>query len=613
MNKKHKILLYKIVLSALLLLAAIIIPANGYLELILFLIPYFVIGGNVLWKAVKNIFHGQVLNENLLMSIATVGAFFISEYPEGVAVMLFYQVGELFEKIAVERSRKSIASLMDIRPDYANIEIDGKLIKVSPDEVKVGDIIIVKAGEKIPLDGVIENGSSSIDTSSLTGEALPRDVIKDDAVMSGCININKLLRIRVTRPFEESTVSKILELVANSESKKAKAENFITVFAKYYTPIIVISAFLVAIIPTLFFNGEFSEWIRRALIFLVISCPCALVISVPLSFFGGIGGASKCGILVKGGNYLEALSKVDTIVFDKTGTLTKGTFKVSGIYPQNITENMLLELATLAESYSDHPISISLKSEYTGPLNSARMSEVEEISGYGIKALIDGKNVLVGNDKLMKNNGIAYFETRYMGTVVHVAADGTYLGHIIISDQIKPESASAIKELKKLGINKTVMLTGDSKEISGYIAKKLDIDEFYSSLLPADKVAKVEALLDDNNRKGTLIFVGDGINDAPVLTRADIGIAMGGLGSDAAIEAADIVLMDDNPSKIVTAIKISKKTLKIVKQNIVFAITIKILVMILGTFGIATMWEAVFADVGVSVIAIINALRALQK
>ncbi|HAN20143.1 MAG: cadmium-translocating P-type ATPase [Clostridiales bacterium GWF2_36_10] len=611
MNKKHKRLLYKIIISALFFLTALLIPATGYKEFALFLLPYFIIGGNVLWKAVKNIFQGQVFNESLLMSIATIGAFSIGEYPEGVAVMLFYQVGELFEKLAVERSRKSISSLMDIRPDYANIESEGNLIQVSPFDVKVGDIIVVKAGEKIPLDGVIDSGSSSLNTSSLTGEALPRDVAIGDTVLSGCVNINKPLKIMVTHLFSESTVSKILELVENSEAKKAKAENFITVFARYYTPVVVILAFLVAFIPPLLFGGELSEWINRSLIFLVISCPCALVISVPLSFFGGIGGASKCGILVKGGNFLETLSKADTVVFDKTGTLTKGVFRVSGIFPQNIESDKLLELAALAESYSDHPISISLKKEYNRPIDNSRISETEEISGYGVIASVDGKSVLVGNDKLMISNNITFTSQKNIGTTIHVAADGIYLGYIVISDEIKADSFSAIKMLKEIGIKKTVMLTGDNREVSEYTAKELGIDEFYSGLLPVQKVEKVEELLNDKSRS-SLIFVGDGMNDAPVLTRADIGIAMGGLGTDAAIEAADIVLMDDNPYKIVTAIQISKKTLKIVKQNIVFAIGIKILVMVLGTFGIATMWEAVFADVGVSVIAIINALRALK-
>ena len=613
MIKNHKIALFKIILSILLLIFALLISSEGITPLIIFLVPYLIIGGNVLWRAIKNLFVGQLLNESFLMSIATVGAFIIGEYPEGVAVMLFYSIGELFEDIAVERSRKSISSLMDLRPDYANIEQNGTLIQVSPDKVAVGDIIVVKAGEKVPLDGIVEDGSSSLDTSSLAGEALPRDVVKGDDILSGSVNLNRLLRIKVTRSFGDSTVTKILELVENSEAKKSRAENFISRFAVYYTPFVVIAAFFIAVIPPLLTAGEWNEWIRRALIFLVISCPCALVISIPLSFFGGIGGASRSGILIKGGNYLESLSKAETIVFDKTGTLTRGVFRVSGIYPHNTDDKTLLEYAALAESYSDHPISVSLKKEYAQAINSKRISGTEELSGYGILASIDNKQVLVGNDRLMKKHGVPFFVTEHIGTSVHVAVDGAYLGQIVISDEIKPESATAIKALVKMGIKKTVMLTGDTASVGEHTAKILNLDKVYSRLLPAEKVEMLEALLNEKGKNDTLVFVGDGINDAPVLTRADIGIAMGGLGSDAAIEAADIVLMDDNPMKVATAIEISRKTMRIVKQNITLALGIKGVVMLLGAFGIATMWQAVFADVGVTVIVVLNALRVLSN
>lgn len=598
--------------SALLLLAAFLLPLQGVPRLIAFLLPYAVIGWDVLWKAVRNIVHGQVFDENFLMALATVGAFFTGEFPEGVAVMLFYQVGELFQSYAVGRSRKSIASLMDIRPDYANIERDGQLKQVDPGEVAVGDVIVVKAGEKVPLDGVILEGASSLDTAALTGESLPRDVEPGDDVISGCINQSGLLRVRVTKAFGESTVARILNLVENSSSKKAKAENFITKFARYYTPCVVIGALLLAVLPPLFFGGAWNDWIHRALIFLVISCPCALVISVPLSFFGGIGGASKCGILVKGGNYMEVLAGTDIVVFDKTGTLTKGVFNVTAIHPDTVSEAQLLELAALAESYSDHPISRSLKEAYNREIDTGRVRAVEELAGRGVRAVIDGKSVCVGNDTFMDELGVKWHPCHHVGTTVHVEVDGLYAGHIVISDEIKADAADAIGLLRQQGVRKTVMLTGDAKAVGESVAQQLGIDEVYTQLLPADKVARVEELLENKGPKEKLAFVGDGINDAPVLSRADIGIAMGAMGSDAAIEAADIVLMDDKPSKIATAIEIAKKTLRIVRQNIVFALAVKALVLALGAFGLANMWEAVFADVGVSVIAILNAMRALR-
>lgn len=598
--------------SALLLLAAFLLPLQGVPRLIAFLLPYAVIGWDVLWKAVRNIVHGQVFDENFLMALATVGAFFTGEFPEGVAVMLFYQVGELFQSYAVGRSRISIASLMDIRPDYANIERDGQLKQVDPGEVAVGDVIVVKAGEKVPLDGVILEGASSLDTAALTGESLPRDVEPGDDVISGCINQSGLLRVRVTKAFGESTVARILNLVENSSSKKAKAENFITKFARYYTPCVVIGALLLAVLPPLFFGGAWNDWIHRALIFLVISCPCALVISVPLSFFGGIGGASKCGILVKGGNYMEVLAGTDIVVFDKTGTLTKGVFNVTAIHPDTVSEAQLLELAALAESYSDHPISRSLKEAYNQEIDTRRVRDVEELAGRGVRAVIDGKSVCVGNDTFMDELGVKWHPCHHIGTTVHVEVDGLYAGHIVISDEIKADAADAIGLLRQQGVRKTVMLTGDAKAVGESVAQQLGIDEVYTQLLPADKVARVEELLENKGPKEKLAFVGDGINDAPVLSRADIGIAMGAMGSDAAIEAADVVLMDDKPSKIAMAIEIAKKTLRIVRQNIVFALAVKALVLALGAFGLANMWEAVFADVGVSVIAILNAMRALR-
>ncbi len=612
MSKKQKKTLVRIILSAVLLVAAALIPVGGIVKLVLFLIPYAVIGWDVLWKAIRNIAHGQVFDENFLMAIATVGAFALGEYPEGVAVMLFYQVGELFQSYAVGRSRQSIAALMDIRPDYANIEQDGKLVQVDPEDVAVGDTIVIKAGEKIPLDGVVLEGSSAVDTAALTGESLPRDVNPGDDVVSGCINQSGLLKVRVTKVFGESTVAKILDLVENSSSKKARAENFITRFARYYTPVVVIGAVLLAVLPPLLFGGDWSDWLQRALIFLVISCPCALVISVPLSFFGGIGGASKQGILVKGSNYLEALAKTETVVFDKTGTLTKGTFQVTAVHPDRISKGELLELAAMAESYSEHPISRSLREAYQKPVDASRVTDVEEISGHGVRAKVDGHDVYAGNGKWMDRIGASWRNCHRTGTVVHVAVDGEYAGHIVISDAVKPDAAAAIEALKREGVKKTVMLTGDVKAVGEAVAREIGIDEVHAELLPGDKVDQVERLLKNTSGKGKLAFVGDGINDAPVLSRADIGIAMGGLGSDAAIEAADIVLMDDKPSKLAVAVRISRKTLRIVRQNIVFALGIKLLFLALGAFGMANMWEAVFADVGVSVLAILNASRALR-
>lgn len=606
----------RIAASAVLLVAAVLIPYEGPWRFVLFLPAYFVIGWDVLWKAARNIAHGQVFDENFLMALATVGAFCTGffgegEYPEAVFVMLFYQVGELFQGYAVGKSRKSIASLMDIRPDYANVERDGQLTQVDPEEVAVGDTITVKAGERVPLDGVVLEGQSMVNTSALTGESVPRQVQPGDDVISGCVNQSGLLRVRVTKPFGESTVQKILDLVENSSSKKAKAENFITKFARYYTPIVVFCALALALVPPLFV-GDWVGWVQKALIFLVVSCPCALVISVPLSFFGGIGGASRQGILVKGGNYLEVLANTEIVVFDKTGTLTKGVFNVTAIHPEEYSESGLLEMAALAESYSDHPISRSLKEAWGQELDASRVGEVEELSGRGVRAQVDGKTVCAGNDKLMEDIGVKWHPCHHVGTTVHVAVEGKYIGHIVISDEVKPDAKEAIAALKAQGVKKTVMLTGDAKAVGESVAKDLGLDEAYTQLLPGDKVDRVEALLSEKSPKGKLAFVGDGINDAPVLSRADIGIAMGALGSDAAIEAADIVLMDDKPSKIAQAMEISKRTLRIVRQNIVFALAVKLLVLALTPFGIANMWEAVFADVGVMVIAILNASRALQ-
>lgn len=606
--------LWRIIIGAAVLATAVLLSLNNeWLQIALFIISYIIVGGDVVKRAVKNIFKGQVFDENFLMSIATIGAFFIGEYPEGVAVMLFYQVGELFQSYAVGKSRKSIASLMDIRPDYANVKKGDELVKVDPDEVQIGDIIIIKAGEKIPLDGKVIEGSSMIDTSALTGESVPREVEVGSDILSGCININGVITAEVTKEFGESTVSKILDLVENASSKKSNSEQFITKFARYYTPVVVIIAVFLAIIPPLVIDGAtFSDWIYRALAFLVVSCPCALVISIPLSFFGGIGGASKKGVLVKGSNYLEALAETEIVVFDKTGTLTKGVFNVQEIHPEGVSKEELLELTAHAESYSNHPISLSLKRAYSKEIDNGRISDVEEISGHGVIATVDGKKVMAGNIKLMKMMDIPYFKGELIGTIVHVAVNNKYIGYIVIADEVKEDSAQAIKELKAANIKQTVMLTGDNKSIGSKVAKELGLDKVYAELLPADKVEKLEELFSQKSKKGKLAFVGDGINDAPVLARADIGIAMGGLGSDAAIEAADVVIMTDEPSKIATTMKISKKTLKIAHQNIVFAIGIKIIVLILSAFGITTMWAAIFADVGVTIIAVLNAFRALN-
>ncbi len=611
MSKKQKQTLYRILLSAALLIAAALLPLEGWPRLAVFLIPYALIGWDVLWRAVRNIAHGEIFDENFLMSLATVGALCVGEYPEAVFVMLFYQVGELFQSYAVDQSRKSIASLMDIRPDYANLEVDGQIQQTDPEDVAVGDIILVKPGERIPLDGDVVEGTSTLDTAALTGESLPRSVGPGESVVSGCVNLSGLLRVEVTKPFEESTVAKILDLVENASAKKAKAENFITKFARYYTPAVVLAAVVLAVLPPLALGWAWTDAILRALNFLVVSCPCALVISVPLSFFGGIGGASRQGILVKGGSYLEVLARAETVVFDKTGTLTKGVFQVTAVHPEQGTEAELLELAALAEAYSDHPISRSLKTAYGKPLEPERVSHVEELSGRGVRAVVDGKEVCAGNDKLMEEIGAAWKPCHQVGTVVHVAVDGVYGGHIMISDQVKEDAREAIAALKGLGVKRTVMLTGDAAAVGEAVAQELGLDEVHTQLLPAGKVERVEALLTETSAKGALAFVGDGINDAPVLSRADIGIAMGGLGSDAAIEAADVVLMDDKPSKLAEAVDIARRTLGIVRQNIIFALGVKALVLILSAMGKATMWAAVFADVGVSVIAILNAMRAL--
>ena len=613
MTRRQKKMLVRILAAALLLVAAYLIPVKGWARLAVFLVPYVVIGWDVLWKAVRNISHGQIFDENFLMALATVGAFFTGEYPEAAAVMLFYQIGELFQGYAVGKSRASIASLMDIRPDYANLEKDGKTERVDPDTVCIGDTIVVKPGEKIPLDGVILEGTSLINTSALTGESVPREAYPGADVISGCINQSGLLRIRVTKEFGESTVAKILELVENSSAKKAKAENFITKFARWYTPIVVIAAVLLATIPPLILQGGWSEWIHRALIFLVISCPCALVISVPLSFFGGIGGASRDGILVKGGNYLERLAHTSVVVFDKTGTLTRGVFNVTAIHPERISSARLLELAALAESYSDHPISRSIRDAYNQEPDLSRVSDAQELPGRGVRVQIDGSTVCVGNSKLMEEIGVQWHPCHRVGTTVHIAVDDLYAGHIVISDEVKPDAAQAISALRKQGVSKTVMLTGDAKAVGESVGRELGLDEVHTELLPAGKVDCVEKLLKEKPSQETLVFVGDGINDAPVLSRADIGIAMGAIGSDAAIEAADIVLMDDKPSKIADAIGIARKTLRIVRQNIVFALAVKCIVLLLGAFGLANLWEAVFADVGVSVIAILNAMRAVKN
>lgn len=616
MNKKQKKMLIRIIIAAVLIVVFSLLPAEGYLRFVLFMIPYLVIGYDILKKAFKGILNKQVFDENFLMAVATVGAILLGDYSEGVAVMLFYQIGELFQSYAVGKSRRNISELMDIRPDYANIEKDGTLEQVDPDEVEIGTIIVVQPGEKVPIDGVITEGTSTLNTSALTGESLPRDAKAGDEVISGCINMTGLLKIRTTKEFGESTVSKILELVENSSSRKSKSENFISKFAKYYTPAVCYGALALAFIPpiVLLIMGKpamWGDWIYRALTFLVISCPCALVISIPLSFFAGIGGASNQGILVKGSNYLETLAQTKYVVFDKTGTMTQGVFEVSGIHHNKMPDEKLLEYAALAECSSSHPISKSLQKAYGKPIDRNRVTDIEEISGNGVIAKVDGISVAAGNTKLMNRLGIAYQDCHHVGTVVHMAIDGKYAGHILISDIIKPHAKEAIAELKKAGISKTVMLTGDSKRVADQVAGDLGIQEVYSELLPADKVSRVEELLNKKSEKAKLAFVGDGINDAPVLSRADIGIAMGALGSDAAIEAADIVLMDDDPLKISKAIKIARKCIRIVYENIYFAIGIKILCLILGALGIANMWVAIFADVGVMIIAVLNAIRTL--
>ena len=609
MTSRQKKTLIRIIIAIILSVAVYFIPVEGIYRLLLFIVPYLVIGYDVLWSALRNIFHGQIFDEKFLMAIATIGAFATGEYPEASAVMIFYQIGELFQGIAVGKSRKSIAALMDIRPDFANVIRDGKENNVSPEEVSIGETIVVRPGEKIPLDGEIIDGETSVNTAALTGESLPVDKRKGDKVISGTINLSGAIYIRTESTYGESTVSKILELVENSSEKKAKAENFITKFARYYTPAVVISAILLAVVPPLF-AGEWSVWINRALIFLVVSCPCALVVSVPLSFFGGIGGASRDGILIKGANYLEVLSKVNTVAFDKTCTLTRGSFSVTAIHPSKISEEELIDIAALAESYSTHPVGESIVAAHKGDIDKTRIGSINELSGKGISAVIDGKNYYVGNGKLMKEVGAEYHECHLSGTIIHLSQEKEYLGHIVINDKVKEDSRDAITELKKLGVSKTVMLTGDNKSVAEKVAGDTGVDEFYSGLLPAQKVECVEKLLSDGCK---LAFVGDGINDAPVLSRADVGIAMGALGSDAAIESADIVLMDDKPSKIPTAIKIARKTMRIVRENIWFSLIIKALILILTAVGFTNMWIAVFGDVGVLIIATLNAMRAMIK
>ena len=619
MNKKQKKVFIRIIVAAVLMVVLSLLPVDGWLKFVLFMIPYLVIGHDILLKAWKGILNRQVFDENFLMAVATIGAILLGDYREGVAVMLFYQIGELFQSYAVGKSRRNISELMDIRPDYANIEKeDGTLEQVDPDEVEIGSVIVVQPGEKVPIDGVIEEGRTSLNTSALTGESLPREAGVGDEVISGCINMSGVLKIRTTKEFGESTVSKILDMVENASSKKSRSENFISKFAKYYTPAVCYGALALAVIPPLvrlLFLGmtpEWGDWVMRALTFLVISCPCALVISIPLSFFAGIGGASNAGVLVKGSNYLETLSETKYVVFDKTGTMTQGVFEVSGVHHSSMDTEKLLEYAALAECHSSHPISKSLKKAYGKPLDPSRVTEIEEISGNGVTAKVDGVRVAAGNSKLMEKLGVDCMECHSVGTVVHMAVDGKYAGHILISDQIKPHAKEAIAALKKCGVKKTIMLTGDRREAARQVAEELGIDEVHSELLPGDKVAQVEKLLDEKGEKEKLAFVGDGINDAPVLSRADIGIAMGALGSDAAIEAADIVLMDDDPLKISKAIRISRKCLRIVYENIYFAIGVKVICLILGALGIANMWAAIFADVGVMIIAVLNAIRALN-
>ena len=621
MSDKQKKMLTRIIISMILFLGlfiaehiGVLAALPGILTLFIYLAVYALIGYDIVWKALRNISHGQIFDENFLMMVATAGAFGVKEYSEAVAVMLFYQVGELFQSYAVGKSRQSIAAMMDICPQYANIEEDGNLVQVDPDDVEIGTVIVVKPGERIPLDGVVVEGTSMVDTAALTGESVPRKAQVGDDIISGCVNGSGTLKVKVTKAFEDSTVSKILELVENASSKKAKVENFITRFAKYYTPVVTIAAVILALVPPIILGGGFADWIQRACIFLVISCPCALVISVPMGFFGGIGAASGIGVLVKGSNYLEAVAEMDTIVFDKTGTLTKGEFKVSDVKAAGeITDAELLELAALGEGYSNHPIAESIRNAYGKALDMDRVNNSEEIAGHGIHARIDESDIYLGNAKLMKQQGIAYEENTKIGTVVYVAKNGKFAGSIVISDAIKDGAKEAIHDMKAVGVKKCVMLTGDRKEVAEAVAKELGLDEVHAELLPGDKVSQVERLLREKQEKSRLAFVGDGINDAPVLTRADIGIAMGSMGSDAAIEAADIVLMDDDVRKIASIVKISRKTLRIVKQNVVFALSVKAIVLILGALGLASMWAAVFADVGVSVLAILNSMRTLQK
>ncbi len=611
MNRKQRRSLYTILAAAALYVVALLLPATGLLQLIIYLVPYGLIGWKVIWKALKNISHGQVFDENFLMCVASTGAMCAGEYEEAVAVMLFYQVGELFESCAVGKSRRSIAALMDIRPDVAHVERDGEIVTVEPDEVEIGDCIVVQPGERVPLDGEVVEGSSTLDTAALTGESVPRSVRPGEEVISGCINLSGVLRVRAGKRFGESTVARILELVENASSNKSQSEKFITKFARWYTPSVCAAALLLALVPPLFV-GNWGEWISRALIFLVVSCPCALVISVPLSFFGGIGGASSNGILIKGGNFVETLAQVNRVVFDKTGTLTQGNFEVTAIHPEKVSEDALLELAALAEYYSLHPISASLKRAYDHAVDESRIANVEELSGKGVIATVDGKKVAVGNGKLMDHVGSDWHDCELSGTVVHVAVDGAYMGHIVISDMLKPQAKGAIRALKDSGVKQTVMLTGDRRDVAEAVARELGVDSVHSELLPAGKVSRLEELLNSQQKGEKLAFVGDGINDAPVLSRADVGIAMGALGSDAAIEAADVVLMDDNPEKIAAAIRISKKTIAIVRQNIAFALGVKFIVLVMSALGMANMWIAVFADVGVSVLAILNAMRALR-
>ncbi len=620
MSKRQKKTLVRLGIGLVLFLFAVLFPAETifgeaagrYISVGLYMIPYLVIGGDVLWRAVRNISRGQVFDENFLMAVATIGAIFLQDYDEAVFVMLFYQVGEWFQGYAVGRSRNSIAELMDIRPDSANVERGGELVEVDPETVQAGDLIVVKPGERVPLDGMVLNGDSELDIAALTGESLPRVVSEGDEVLSGSVNLKGVLRIRVTKPYGESTVARILELVENAADKKAKAENFITRFARYYTPAVVSVAVLLAVLPPLLFGGVWGEWIERGLIFLVVSCPCALVISIPLSFFGGIGGASRYGVLVKGSNYLEMLAKADTIVFDKTGTLTNGSFTVTAVHPDKVSKEKLLEMAALAEAYSDHPVALSIKRAYGKEPELSRVGKPKESAGHGVNVTVDGIRVLAGNAACMEENGIAYRPCHMMGTTIHVAIDGEYEGHIVISDTVKPDAKEALSRLKALGVRRTVMLTGDREEVAAAVAEETGIDEYHAELLPEDKVQRVETLMEDENQDGQLVFVGDGINDAPVLARADVGIAMGAIGSDAAIEAADIVLMDDKPSGIAVAMRIARKTMSIVRENIVFALGVKAVVLLLAAAGIANMWLAVFADVGVAMLAVLNAMRAMR-